>query len=860
MSPSLRPAQLRSLLLGAVLLALAAPGRAASYSEEQWRCRPGPDGEWVCDRVESEAGPFPPVATAPIYKKPPARAEEKRRGQIVPVAGQTQEQAELTWVPRRALPADAQAELPEWCDGAYREYDWSEEALALDPAEAVIGITADGASWTLGEDAMLEGAVLLEQGARRLFAEQATYDTQTRRLALEGGVRMQEPGLLLTGERASVDLEAGEAELEDVRFVLYEGDYRGSAARFAREDGELRIEGAEFTRCAPGDRAWKMAAGRIVIPEGEIFGRARNARLEVRDVPVFWTPYLRFPVTDERQSGWLFPRMGFTETNGVDVAVPYYLNLAPNYDATIMPRVMSERGVLLETEFRHLSQRTRNTLGGAFLPQDDQYDGRVSFDEFEERIREGLAPPGVFEAADRWLVQADHRGDWFPGVTTRVDFVGVSDRDYFRDLGTDLGVTSSVQLERTAEVAVRRRGLEARLWAEDIQLLEEGLPEAYRRLPQLDMRFRERLPGVPLVVGYDLQYAFFDRQDAAVTGLEAVTGSRTHFAPRLRIPLERPWGFLRAEAAYQYTRYDLDDVLPGTERTPERTLPTGIVDAGLRFERDTSLGGRPLLQTLEPRLYYLYVEEEAQDTLPRFDTTELTFGHEQLFRDNRFSGLDRIGDANQLTTAMTSRVLSRADGSELLSGTVGRIFYYDDREVTLEADDATEGDSASGWVTDLVLRLGGGFDARALWVWDTPNEVRDQTIVQVGFRPDARRVLNLAWRTRGEDIEQADLAFIWPVSSHLAAIGRYFYDLERERTIETFAGFQYDDCCWRLRVVGRRFRRPFDVIDPGNSDAESGIFFEILMKGLAGFDAGVDNILSNGIRGYREQVEHGNGF
>ncbi|MEE4361940.1 MAG: LPS-assembly protein LptD [Pseudomonadales bacterium] len=851
----------RALLAGACLFGVGMGAQAASFSETQWRCRPNENGEWACGEVEAEAGPFPPVATAPIYKKPPARIEERRRGQIVPVGGQTVGQAELTWVPRQALPAETQETLAEWCDGAYQEFAWSEAALLSDPADAVIGMTADSASFVLGEDAVLEGAVLLEQGARRLFAEQANYDSRTRDLVLEGRVRMEEPGLLITGERASVDLEAGNAELSDARFVLYEGDYRGSADRFAREEGELRIQGAEFTRCAPGDNAWKMAAGRIVIPEDQSFGYARNARLEVKNVPIFWAPYLRFPVNDERQSGWLFPRVGFTGSNGLDAALPYYLNLAPDYDATITPRFMSERGLLLESELRHMSTRTRNVLGGAYIDKDDQYDGKLSFDEFENQIQAGLAPPAEFEAANRWLAQVGHRGDWFPGVTTEIDFAAVSDRDYFRDLGTDLGVTSRVQLDRTAQLAVRREGLDARLWVEDIQLLEDGLPEAYRRLPQLDMVWRERLGGTPLVVGYDLQYAMFDRDDAQVTGVDAITGSRAHFAPRVTLPLERGWGFFRAEAAYQYTRYDLDDVAPGADDRPERGLPTGIIDAGLRFERDTRFANTALLQTLEPRLYYLYIEDEAQDALPRFDTTELTFGHEQLFRANRFSGLDRIGDANQLTAALSSRLLSLSDGSELLSGTLGRIFYFDDREVTLDPTvTPSESDSASGWVTDLVMRLGSGFDLRALWVWDNPDSVRDQTVIQLGYRPDARRILNLAYRTRGDDIEQADLAFTWPVSSNLALIGRYFYDLEEQRTIETFGGFQYDDCCWRLRVVGRQFRRPFDVIDPNDTDTEAGVFFEILMKGLAGFDAGVNNILSNGIRGYRELESNGNGI
>ena len=843
----------RSVLTFAALSFLGSGAAwAVDTSKSQWRCGTAEDGSWACEAAELSPGPFPAMARAPIYKKPPSqRREEAKRGQVIPQGGQSYAQAELNWVPRRALPTEVAETLEPWCGGAYQPYEWPEEVLALDPKTAVIGLTADEASYTLGDAAELSGAVQLEQGARRVFAGAAHYDAVTRRLALEEGVSLEEPGLLVRGSEAKVDLESGDAELTKARFALYEGGYRGSAETFRRSDGKLEIERAQFTRCAPGDNAWALAAGHIEIPEGESFAKARNARLKVRNVPVFWAPYLKVPVSNERQSGWLFPRAGATGSNGFDISAPYYLNLAPNMDATLTPRYMSERGVLGEGEFRYRSGKTENVLGAAFMPEDNQYNGQLSFDEFEERILSAEAGPGVFQTTDRWLIQAKHEGVWLPGLSTTVDFAAVSDRDYFRDLGTDLGVTSKVQLDRMAEMKLQAGGTRMRLWAEDIQLLEEGLPEAYRRLPQLDAAFRSRVLKTPLIFGYDLQYAAFDRSDAQAT--ETITGTRTHIAPRLVLPFERSWGFLRSEVAYQLTSYKLSNRLAGQEETPHRGLPTASLDAGLRFERDLGLGGGRFLQTVEPRLYYLYIEDEDQSALPIFDSTPLTFGHEQLFRENRFAGIDRIGDANQVTAALTSRLLSLNNGAELLTATVGRIAYFDDQNVTL-GDDAPVDDSASGWVSDLVLRLGSGLDARALWVWDSPSSVRDQSMVQLRYRPDGRRVFNLSYRTRGGDIEQADAAFTWPVSNHLALIGRYYYDLEESSLIEAFGGLQYDDCCWRLRVVARSFERPFDVINPNDTDRESGVFFDVLMKGLAGFDSGVDSILSNGIRGYEEPV------
>lgn len=855
---------------GLVLAALAVlPGAALTplaqaFTEDQWHCAPGPDGEWACEAVDVDSGPFEPVATAPVYSTKAARDAAKGTGTL---SGQTPAQARLTWVPRQALPAARRAQVPEYCGGAYQQYAWDETDLLADPETSLIGLSADRGEYVLDETAILEGGVRIQQGARRLGAESASYDAITRELVLSGDVLLQEPGLLLRSEGARVDLLAGDATLEDAEFVLYEGGFRGRADALTRKDAVLAIDNGEFTRCAPGDDSWVLAAGRIEIPEDSRVGVARNARVKVKDVPVFWTPYLAFPVTDERTSGFLFPALSYSQQDGIDLAAPYYMNLAPNYDATITPRLLTKRGVLLEGEVRQLSATTRNTLGGAYMAKDDNYNGRLSFDEFEELIASGRRSPAEFEAEERWIAQFDHEGRWLPGLTTEVEYSAVSDDDYLRDLGTELSVNARPQFERTARVRLRRGGLEAQLWAEDIQVLERGVAETYQRLPQFDLGWQERFGDVPLVFGIDAQYAEFERDDAALTApRDRIEGRRVHMVPSVRMPLENAWGFLEAEVAWQYTRYDLSlppalQALPPSnppaanpaaiDDNPTRVLPTVSLDAGLRFERDAAVAGTPILHTLEPRLQYLYIEDENQDDLPLFDTTELTFGTEQLFRKNRFSGLDRIGDARQLTLAMGSRVISRSDGTELINATVGRILYFDDRDVTLSGNRADVGTrNRSGWVSDLIVRLGAGLDARALWVWNEQDGERDQTRLQLRYRPDGRRIFNVGYRNRGDDIDQFDIAFTWPMTRNTSMIGRYFYDLEQEQVIETFGGVQYDDCCWRLRLVGRQFRRPYQGLE--STDTETGVFLEVVMKGLAGFDGGLGSVLEDGIYGYRE--------
>ena len=865
--------RLLPLLPAAVLLAV--PAGVLAFEETQWRCTAGADGEWTCGEVAVDAGPFEPVETAQIVDR-----SSQRRGSERPF-GQTEEMAELTWVPRQALPQDLRAAVPPWCGGAYQPYAWTEEQLAVDPATGLVSLSAEQGEYLLDRSASLEGRVAIEQGPRRVEAELASYDALNEALALEGDVLVQEPGILLRGSSATVDLPTGDARFEDARFVLYDGGYRGEADALSRTDGALAIEGGEFTRCEPGNEGWSVAAGRIEIPEGESYAIARNARLEVYDVPVLWVPQLRVPVSDDRQSGWLFPSIGFSGENGTDIQTPYYFNLAPNYDATLNPRFMSERGVLVEGEFRHLSSRTETTIGGAILPQDDNYNGEFSFDEFEELVQSGRIAPGVFRAKQRWLGRIEHRGSWVPGLTTHIDITAVSDDDYLRDLGTDLTSNGQPEIDRTASVRLRRGGLDASLWVQDIQILQEGTVDTYERLPQFDLSWHERFGAVPMVFGVDFQYASFDRRDQAATGRAGITGDRVHMVPRFTLPIEWGWGWMESSLAWQYTRYTLrppaglDDFIldpatgqpvvdPATnqplrnpaaiEDNPTRILPTVTVDLGMRFERDASIAGTPLLQTLEPRLYYVGIEDENQNDLPIFDTAELTFGPEQLFRENTFSSVDRINDANRLTAAITSRLISRSDGSELLSGTAGRIFFFDRRDVTFDGIvGREEKDDKSGWVTDLVLRLGGGYDAKALWVWNNEDGDLDQGLVRLRYRGRQRGLFNIAYRTRGKDIEQVDMSFSWPFRPNMALIGRYFYDLKEEETFEAFGGVQYDDCCWRVRLVGREFLRPTQGLDI--ADSETGVFVEVVMKGLAGFDSGLGSVLDQGIYGFSQQQD-----
>ena len=749
-------------------------------------------------------------------------------------------------------------EQGETCASEYivREYP---HARSVNNETFPIHVEADALQAQMDVSAQFMGNVSIQQGNRFISAPVAdvTYDTRVARF--EQGVRMDQPGIIMQGDAAEVHLNSNRADLEGVQFVFSEAGLRGHAQQMSQSDsGDLTLAGTGFTRCHPGDNGWRLNAKRLTIEEGEVFGTARGAVLRMKGVPVFYTPYLKFPVSDERVSGFLFPNLGYSDEDGTEISLPYYFNLAPNYDATVVPRYMSERGAGLELELRHLSGWQNSVLSGAMLPHDDIFDGVMDREDYDEA---GGAPVlGSFDPADRWLAALDHEGKVGP-FRTIIDYTSVSDADYFRDLGSDLGVSSRVELERRGEIRYQRRGFSARLWAQRFQRLDLIGVEEYQRLPQLDLSYKTRLFG-PVQFNVDAQVADFERDTEGLNGLAAVTGQRNHIEPRVEIPFSSSWGFLNITGAFKHTTYDLDQDSSAagfqlTEDDPERNIAMGSIDGGLFFERDLNWFNTALIQTLEPRVYYLYQEQEDQATLPVFDASELTFGYSQLFRENRFSGLDRIGDADQVSVGVTTRFLSRETGREYFTASIGEIYYFEDRRVRLggrtTAEDAMRDTSAIA--SQFSARLFGNWRANGSLVFDPHEGHTERSGIALQYRRDNRHIFNVGFRRdRFSNVEQTDISLYWPLTKRLAIFGRWNQDLISNRTIEGLGGLEYSDCCLQVRLMARRFldsRSANFATNFEELDGDDGIFLQIVFKGLAGFGNKVESVLERGIRGYR---------
>ncbi len=725
-------------------------------AEDRYVCTPAPAGNaWQCtggDDAQRPADSAPRQAVSPaaqmqITQPTAAPAPDNAARPVGPapsVADAIKSAQSFDWVPRAQLSADVLRALPEFCEGAYVEPAYP-VPLDVDPATLPINVGAQSLEYWRSDRAELLGDVLVTRGNQSLVMSGATVHEAEQSVDVAGGLTLREPGMLVVGDQAQVSLVSGAAVVSNARFVLQPNQLRGGAATLRRNEvGDLQVLDATFTRCEPGNNSWRLTSSEVRIDEGAKFGTARNAVLRVHDVPVLYTPFIRFPVTDERMSGWLSPEMGYSDSNGADTSLPYYLNLAPNYDATITPRYVSERGAALQGEARHLSDHARTGVGGAFLYHDDVYDGELSKDEFDK-----AGSPGNFEPADRWLIATTHDGQ-FGDLRTLIDYGKVSDLDYFRDLGTSLSVASQVDLNQLGAVAYGVGGLTLRVWAQDFQPLDDDGPKPYRRLPAVDADYQGTLLG-PLHWSLLTSYADFDRPNGNLTGIDRINGKRTHIEPRLELPLETRYGFARFVAGYRYTTYDLQDVPIGADDDPDREIWMGSADTGLYFERDTQWFGAATVQTLEPRLFYLYQQYANQNALPQFDVAELDFTFDQLFRDNRFAGLDRIADANQLSAALTTRFLNPVTGAQRLRLSLGQTIYFEDRQVSITGTPDDSDDQTDSPLTGLIeAALGGDFSLLASATYDAPTPTGTKWAPPCSI--DATIATSSMWGTGGAPI------------------------------------------------------------------------------------------------------------
>jgi LPS-assembly protein len=701
-------------------------------------------------------------------------------------------------------------------------------AVPTIPSDAPVDAIADHAEYDRGRDLVtLTGAVEFTRGDQILRADRSTYDRRSEGVEAEGDVYFEYTGARLSADSGRYSLQTKEGELENVGFRLSgNANLRGTAGHAELLAGDrTRYRDVIYTTCPPGRSDWSLRASDLLLDHADGMGTARHARIRLAGVPVLYSPYLRFPIDDRRRSGFLIPSFGTSNLNGTEITIPYYWNIAPNYDATFYPRIMSSRGLMLGAQFRHLASFQRLEVNGEVIPNDSKSE--------EEKTRGAIRIEQTGTFGRRW--------------SSMVDYSAVTDDGYLADFGNRLDLTSLRNLPQRGDLRYAGDGYWWLARVQDFQTVDPAIPERsrpYAQMPHVELNLGPFRPARLADLSLEAYYDYFDHS-------AKVHGSRVVALPSVQMPLRRSFGHFIPRARLYYTGYELSDVAPGVASQQSHLIPSLDLDGKLIFERDTSWFGSSVLQTLEPRLYYVLTTYEDQSDTPLFDTTELDFSFASLFRPNRFTGYDRVGDENRLTLALTSRTLDSRDGRELFRASVGQIQYFREREVQLRGGAPGE-DPSSSVAGELAASLDQDWSARATLQWN-PHESEspwEKRVLQLRYAPDDKRVMNLAYRynlgqTEAQRYEDTDLSFHFPVTSQVGLVGRWLYSWLNNETVDAFAGIEFGRCCWKLRVVGRHLKTPTQ--EEGNTS----VMVQLELAGLGALGSSIDKLLEQGIYGYR---------
>jgi LPS-assembly protein len=683
----------------------------------------------------------------------------------------------------------------------------------------------------------LSGAVQLWRLEAYAEADHLTYWEQRRAAELFGNLFLQQPGLRISAEQGYLELDNDRGWLNEAEFRLTTAYARGEAETVELVSRQQAVyQDVIYTTCPPGRNDWSLAASELDIDMAEGWGSAQHARLRLGAVPILYLPYFTFPVDDRRKTGFLIPSVGSSNRLGTELSTPYYFNFAPNYDATLTPRWMSKRGLMMGAEFRYLGDSQRAELSGELL-QNDQ----VKSSDHDQQ---------------RHALYFYHSSRPFTGITTRIKTEAVSDNDYLDDFGSGLAITSTRNLERVGELHYRFGNWRLLGRVQSFQTIDETLSQdetlsesspPYRRLPQLLTSYSSFSNPFGLQLGFIGEYAHFKHDNR-------IDGERLILRPSVDLPLRRSWGHLIPHLSLNYAGYNLDqDESAEEDARPDYFVPAFSLDSGLVFERETSWFGDPAYQTLEPRLYYLYAPYEEQSAIPDFDTAELGLKFTNLFKENRFTGYDRFGDANQIAFGLTTRWFQADNGLERLRASIGQIYYAEEREVQMpDSDDEEDNTPSSAVVAEL--------SARFSTAWQTTLSVRrnphleedniDKGRFTLRYRSAQQQLFNIDYNFKRDTIKDLDISIYWPFGHQFSLFGKWKHSYLYERNMNTIVGFEYGGrCCWKLRTFYQRYV----ANDDNDEDEESRFMLQLELRGLGALGQAADQELQQSIYGYSSE-------
>lgn len=750
-----------------------------------------------------------------------------------------------------AFSGTAAAEMTLWrnadleCRPSVARYAAMKTEKSTDLPIDATRITADKIAGQTNVRALAEGDVVLERNAETLYADHIDYDQQNDVVKAGDGFQLtRSDGSNVQGEALEYNLKQNSGSAKNTEF---EAEYEGRRLQGVSTELQLHdakrssMKNVQFNTCHPGDQSWYIQASELRADRNTNIGVVRHAKLMFAGMPILYTPWADFPLSGNRKSGFLVPSVKIG-SNGTEVDMPYYFNLAPNYDVTLAPGIVSSRGAVVRAEARYLMPDYSGKVQMRYMPHDRRSKHQHRYEAKWQHVQQ---------------ITSDISGG--------IDVHQVSDDDYFRDFYGRNGIAENVQLNRSA-------WLDHRTKLADAPIHTNVLVKKYQTLSDLRGRKDSPYALLPRISSYWSKHLGNAQVDVSAhfTRFEHATrqnGSRVVLYPSIQWDFHNRWGYVRPKIGVHATRYWLNRSGDSKARNASRILPIVNVDAGMTFERNTVLFGQSYLQLLEPRVFYNYIPRKSQNDLPNFDSSENSFSYAQLFRENLYSGQDRINSSNSLAFGLQTRLLNRATGEELFRAGIGQKLYINTDNVRLDGKISRRERHKSDVMAFADSSLGRNWFADAHIHYSQNDETVRRGDLGVRYNPEPGKVLSVRYKYgRNEEIytgyfdrlRQVDLGMQWPIRSNLYAVGRLNYSLSPHRMLEQMLGLEYrSKCgCWSMSAVGQRYVS-------GLNRYKNAFFLTLQLKDLSSLGSNPYEQLRLGIPGYHktnEVIKHENIF
>jgi len=738
---------------------------------------------------------------------------------------------------------EAQLRNTQALSSAFCQGTWitpvSPDNNAPDPDKVTSVITADYGYYNPQGDSTLEGNVVIDQEGRSIRADKVTLDQTQTYANAQGRVQLAQGGLLAQSDQINYNLKTQTGDLNNSFYIAEQQHAHGHAEKIERTSPTVAIlSNASYTTCPPGEApAWRLQADRIELNQETGRGVTTGTKLYVKNTPVLAVPYFNFPIDDRRTTGILNPQFGFSNDGGLELSVPVYLNLAPNYDATITPRYLADRGPMAEGEFRYLTENFgEGRVWGGYLPSDKEYN--------DEDRKE-------FHFLHDWVIN--------PYWSTNLEYNYVSDKDYFADLDSSPNSKTDLNQRRAWVINYRNQipGLKAQLKVEDFQTLDKDIKDEdrpYARLPQFLLNY---VGGNPQGLQYEFNNdtGYFKKSINDDSDVLESSGTRIYNQFAVRYNYRNPWSFVIPEVSFRSinTFYDRDSRedrgIEADSLTKSVAVPQFTLDTGLLFEKEGIF-----LQSISPRLFYAYAPYKDQNDYPNFDTTTASISYDQLFNPYRFYGHDRLEDNNFLSLGVTYSLMDQI-GLERLRASVGQSYFFEDRRVTLYNEDELDQEKRTGPVLSLSSQLNQNFtiSANSAWMSNGENSQRD---FQVYYTGNQGNLYNLGYfyrkdiPNRQDSYDQVVASFIQPVYNNWRIMGHVQYDIDQDVAREYLLGVNYESCCWGVSVYGRSYYNDLDDINEPGVKPKRAVMAEFTLKGLGGLNNKLASLLESRVLGF----------